>query len=122
VRLLVPRVSDSRLVDLAARAVFEPLLRAGVRIWRSKAFIHTKLLAVDDGFVSLGSYNLDHRSLRYNLEIVVNVLDARFNAEAVAMVEDDMAACRELSLAEFAQRPWTVRLVERFAYALRRWL
>jgi cardiolipin synthase len=122
VRLLVPSVSDSRLVDLASGAVFEPLLRAGVRIWRSKTFIHTKLLAVDDRFVSLGSYNLDHRSLRYNLEIVVNVLDARFNAEAVAMLEDDMAACRELSLAEFARRPWYVRVVERLAYALRRWL
>ncbi|MDB4981480.1 MAG: phospholipase D/Transphosphatidylase, partial [Myxococcales bacterium] len=86
VRLLVPRVSDAWLLDLAARAVFEPLLRAGVRIWRSTAFIHTKVLVVDDGFVSLGSYNLDHRSLHYNLELVVNVLDAPFNAAAVEMI------------------------------------
>jgi cardiolipin synthase len=122
VRLLVPRVSDARLLDLAASAIFEPLLRAGVRIWRSTAFIHTKLLAVDDRFVSLGSYNLDHRSLHYNLELVVNVLDTRFNADSVAMIEEDMAACTELSLAEFARRPWYVRLAERLAYALRRWL
>ncbi|HVU51869.1 MAG TPA: phospholipase D-like domain-containing protein [Polyangia bacterium] len=122
VRLLVPRVSDSRVIDLAARAVFERLLRAGVRIWRSPAFIHTKLLAVDDAFVSIGSYNLDHRSLAYNLELVVNILDAETNAAAVAMLEEDMAASTELKLDAFVKRSWFVRLLERAAYALRRWL
>jgi cardiolipin synthase len=122
VRLLVPRVSDSRVVDLAARAVFEPLLRAGVRIWRSPAFVHTKLLAVDDQFVSIGSYNLDHRSLAYNLELVVNIVDGPCNAAAVAMLEEDMAASTELTLAAFARRSWFVRLLERMAYAVRRWL
>jgi cardiolipin synthase len=122
VRLLVPRASDSRVIDLAARAVFAPLLRAGVRIWRSPAFVHTKLLAIDDEFVSIGSYNLDHRSLAYNLELVVNILDARCNADAVAMLEEDMAASVELTLAEFERRPLYVRILERLAYALRRWL
>ena len=122
VRLLVPRVSDSRIVDLAARAVFEPLLRAGVRIWRSPAFVHTKLLAVDDQFVSIGSYNLDHRSLAYNLELVVNIVDGPCNAAAVAMLEEDMAASTELTLAAFARRSWFVRLLERMAYAVRKWL
>jgi cardiolipin synthase A/B len=122
VRLLVPRFSDSRVVDFAARSVFETLLRAGVRIWRSPAFIHTKLLAVDDAFVSIGSYNLDHRSLAYNLELVVNILDGPCNAAAVAMLEEDMAASTELSLAAFSRRSWFVRVLERLAYALRRWL
>jgi len=122
VRMLVPRASDSRLVDYAARAVFERLLRAGVRIWRSPAFVHTKLLVVDDTFMSIGSYNLDNRSLAYNLEVVVNVLDARCAGDALAMLEDDMAASEEMSLATFARRSWFVRLLERAAYALRRWL
>jgi cardiolipin synthase len=122
VRLLVPRASDSRIIDLAARAVFEPLLKAGVRIWRSPAFVHTKLLAIDDAFVSIGSYNLDHRSLAYNLELVVNLLDPDCNADAVSMLEDDMDASTELTLAEFSRRPLYVRILERFAYAIRRWL
>jgi cardiolipin synthase len=122
VRLLVPRSSDSRIIDYAARAVFEPLLRAGVRIWRSPAFVHTKLLAVDDAFVSIGSYNLDRRSLAYNLELVVNIVDGACNAAAVAMLEEDMAASTELDLASFTRRSLIVRLLERAAYALRRWL
>jgi hypothetical protein len=77
VRLLLPMESDSTVLDLAARAVFAPLLAAGVRIWQSRSVVHTKVLAVDDAFVSIGSYNFDHRSLAYNLEMVVNVLDER---------------------------------------------
>jgi cardiolipin synthase len=122
VRLLVPRASDSRVVDLAARAVFEPLMKAGVRIWRSPAFVHTKLLVIDDEFVSMGSYNLDHRSLAFNLELVVNLLDKRCNADAVAMLESDMAESTELTVAEFSRRPLYVRILERLAYALRHFL
>ncbi|HVZ72225.1 MAG TPA: phospholipase D-like domain-containing protein [Polyangia bacterium] len=122
VRLLLPRVTDARILDLASRNVFEPLLRAGVRIWRSTAFIHTKMLVVDGSFVSLGSYNLDHRSLRYNLEVVVNMLDERFNGAAVGLFDEEMSACAELSLADFQRRSWFDRVLEKLAYALRRWL
>ena len=75
-----------------------------------------------DTFVSIGSYNLDHRSLAYNLELVVNILDPACNAAAVAMLEEDMAASTELMLASFTKRSLFVRLLERMAYALRRWL
>src|SRR6185295_546499 len=54
VRLLLPTESDSTVLDLAARAVFGSLLAAGVRIWHSRDVVHTKLLAVDDLFVSIG--------------------------------------------------------------------
>lgn len=122
VSLLLPLRSDSRLLDLAARASFEPLLAGGVRIWRSQAVIHTKVLVVDDAFVSIGSYNFDHRSLAYNLEVVVNVLDRPYNAEASAMIDADVAASRELTRETFARRTLFDRLLERLAHSLRHWL
>jgi cardiolipin synthase A/B len=122
VRLLVPMRSDSRLLDLASRAAFGPLLAAGVRIWRSHAVIHTKVLAIDGAFVSIGSYNFDHRSLAYNLEVVVNVLDPRYNADAVAMLEADIATSVELTMETFSRRSLLERLLERLAHSLRTWL
>lgn len=122
VRLLVPRRSDSRLLDIAARATFGPLLRSGARIWQSHSVVHTKVLAVDDVFVSIGSYNFDHRSLAYNLEVVVNVLDAAYNGDTVSMLEHDMMTCDELTLATFEERTPLARLLERLAYGLRQWL
>jgi hypothetical protein len=38
------------------------------------------------------------------------------------MLEEDMAASGELTLAAFSRRSWLVRGLERCAYALRRWL
>jgi cardiolipin synthase len=122
VRILLPIESDSTVLDLAARAVFGPLLAAGARIWQSRSVVHTKILSVDDLFVSIGSYNLDHRSLAYNLEMVVNVIDRRMADEAIAMLEADMAAAEELTRDTFGQRPLLVRLLERIAYSFRKWL
>jgi len=122
VRLLLPAESDSTVLDLAARAVFGSLLAAGVRIWQSRDVVHTKLLAVDDLFVSIGSYNFDHRSLAYNLEMVVNVIDESTSKVANAMLASDMETSEELTREGFGQRPLLVRLLERLAYAFRKWL
>jgi len=122
INLLVPKHSDSRILDLAARATFGPLLAAGVRIWMTDNVIHTKALAVDDDFASLGSYNFDHRSLAYNLEVVVNVLDVAYTAAVKKMLEEDMGANTELTLATYQGRSLIERILERLAYSLRRWL
>jgi cardiolipin synthase len=122
VRLLLPTESDSTVLDLAARAVFDPLLKAGVRIWQSRRVVHTKVLSVDDVFVSIGSYNFDHRSLAYNLEMVINVVDERAARDAIDMLESDMAAGEELTRDNFGRRTLFVRLIERLAYAFRKWL
>jgi cardiolipin synthase A/B len=122
VRLLLPAASDSRILDLAARAVFPPLLATGVRIWQSRTVVHTKVVAVDDLFVSIGSYNFDHRSLAYNLELVVNVLDAPYAADIRAMLDRDILLSDELTREGFERRPLFLRLLERLAYAFRKWL
>jgi cardiolipin synthase A/B len=122
VRLLLPLESDSTILDLAARAVFGPLLAAGVRIWQSRAVVHTKVLSVDDVFVSIGSYNFDHRSLAYNLEMVVNVVDEPTAADVLSMLKGDMSTSEELTRESFSERPLIVRLLERLAYAFRKWL
>jgi cardiolipin synthase len=122
VRLLVPARSDTRVLDYAARATFPDLLRAGVRIFQHSQVVHSKALLVDDEFVSIGSYNLDHWSLAYNLELVVNTLDRPHNARVQAMLEDDMHTGEELLLASFLRRSWITRLLERAAYKLRLWL
>src|SRR6185312_13187001 len=96
VRLLVPRESDVRLLDFATRAVFPRLLAGGARIFRSPVVTHTKALMVDDVFVSIGSYNFDHRSLAYNLEVVVNVVDPTCATEVATMLISDMAASEEV--------------------------
>jgi len=83
--------------------------------------VHAKALLVDDSFVSLGSYNFDHRSLAYNLELVVNALDRDHNARVADMLEEDMAAGEEIRWEIFRRRSLLARALERLAYAFRHW-
>jgi cardiolipin synthase len=122
VRLLVPARSDHAFLDYAARATFTNLLKSGVRIYEHRRVVHSKALLVDDDFVSLGSYNLDHWSLAYNLEVVVNTLDRPYHADVLRMLEEDMGSAEEITLERFRQRPLLDRLLEKLAYKLRLWL
>ena len=52
--------------------------------------IHTKLLIVDEFFVSIGSANLDPRSLRINEEANLNAFDAKFAHEQTRLFGSDL--------------------------------
>ncbi|WP_337926451.1 cardiolipin synthase [Luteimonas saliphila] len=92
VRLLVPRMSDSRLVTLAARSYFGPLLVAGVKIYEyGPRMLHSKSLLVDDSVVLIGSANFDHRSFRLNFEVSMLFDDAGIAAALAQLIEGELA-------------------------------
>jgi cardiolipin synthase len=83
------------------------LLEAGVRFYEYQpARFHCKYLIVDDCWASVGSANLDNRSLSLNEEANLNVLDKDFVAEHSRIFDDDKAHSREITLADWHARPW----------------
>jgi cardiolipin synthase A/B len=123
VRVLVPAVSDVPAVYYAGRATYERLMRGGVRIfeWQRNVF-HAKTAVIDGAWSTVGSYNLDYRSFRYNLEVSVAIEDARFAAAMEASYEADFAQSREVTLDEFRFRSLGSRILERVCYLLRKLL
>ena len=92
VRLLVPKMSDSRLVTYAARSYFDELLAAGVKVYEyGPRLLHTKALLCDDGMALIGSANFDHRSFRLNFEISVLFRDRAIAATLAQLMEGEMA-------------------------------
>lgn len=84
VDVIVPSRSNRVIVDWGTRANSGPLLKDGVRLWRSPApFHHTKLMVVDDTWCLIGSANWDMRSFRLNFELCVELHD-RTLAETLA--------------------------------------
>jgi cardiolipin synthase len=123
VDLVLAARSDVRLAQLASRAVYPRLLKAGVRIFEwGQTVLHAKTMVVDDAWSFVGSYNLDHRSLKLNLEAVVLVEDRAFAKSLREQTEADIARCREVTLAECRARPLFERLLQQLAYWLRFWL
>jgi cardiolipin synthase len=123
VRVVIPGRSDVLAVDLAARAMLGPLLRAGVRIAEWPAgMIHEKAAAVDGRWATVGSFNLDHRSLRYNLEVTANLFDGPVAVAVQERILSDFSASVEIDAQSLARRPLLARLLSWLLYRLRAWL
>lgn len=117
VRLVLPRRSNHRYAEYAARSLYAPLLRAGVRVYeREPPFMHAKALVVDDVYAMLGSANLDHRSLHLNFEMNVEVGDPDFAFRVRRQVEEEMRRSEEVRLEEHLDRPLARRLAENFCF------
>lgn len=117
VRLVLPRRSNHRYAEFAARSLYEELLEAGVRIFeREPPFMHAKALVVDDVYAMVGSANLDHRSLHLNFEINVEVGDPDFARRVRDQVESEIDRSGEVRLQEHQERPLPRRLAENFCF------
>lgn len=124
VGIIVPQAANSDHPGLyyASRRYYRRLLEAGVRIYEYQPrFIHAKLALCDD-WVSLGSCNLDHWNLHWNLEANQEMLSAPFAQQVLALIEQDVADCEEITLQGWMQRPWHLRLKDYCLGALNSWL
>ena len=93
VRLLVPKMSDSKLVTYCVRSYFDDLLAAGVKVYEyGPRMLHTKALLVDDHLAIIGSANFDHRSFRLNFEASLLFDDPTVAAELAQLIEREFAA------------------------------
>ena len=116
-RVIVPgQHIDSDTVRSASRARWGPLLEGGALIAEYQpTMYHCKVMIVDGVLVSVGSTNFDNRSFRLNDEATLNIVDAEFVAQQTVVFEDDLAKSRQVTLAQWRERPWHEKLVERLA-------
>ncbi len=116
-RIIVPGEHiDSDAVRHASRAQWGPLLAAGAVIAEYQpTMYHCKVMIVDRRMVSVGSTNFDNRSFSLNDEATLNIMDAGFAAQQTEVFEQDLAHARQITLAQWQQRPWHERLTERVA-------
>ena len=107
VRLLVPGKADSLLVHWANRDCFDELLRAGVRIflYDPTGFVHAKTIICDGAILSVGSANLDARSLRINFEVQAFLYDRKLAAEVETVFNNDLRRSFELTFDAWRKRP-----------------
>ena len=115
VRLLVPKVSDSKVVTYAARSYFDDLLAAGVKIHEyGPRLLHSKALLCDDDLAIIGSANFDHRSFRLNFELSVMFRHAGIAAELAELIQHECSLAPRVR--DDRARPlWRTRVPEALA-------
>ncbi len=121
VRVLVPKDSDVPVVQYAVEALFDTLLRSGVQVWALRGpMLHAKTAIIDDEFTTIGSYNLDQRSWRKNLELNLAVEDAAFARHARRWFERDLESAERVELSVWRRRSLPRRGLEWASYAMRK--
>ncbi len=119
VKLILPSQSDSGMVFHAGRSHYSELLDAGVQIYeRRDALLHAKTAVIDGVWSSVGSTNLDWRSILSNDEIDAVILGAEFGKQMEDVFSRDLAASGRIDPEKWAQRPISVRMRE---WASRLW-
>ncbi len=119
VEIVVPAVSSSKTVVVAGRAHYEDLLKAGVKIFERRGVVlHAKTAVIDHVWSTVGSANLDWRSVIYNNEVNAVILDTAFAARMEQLFAADVAASAAIDPQSWAARPLWERLEEQSARAL----
>lgn len=116
VSLVLPGRSDVTLVLHAARARYAQLLDAGVQVNEmSGSVMHAKTAVIDGVYSSVGSSNLDWRSIVGNNEMDVIVLGDDFGQQMQALFARDLGVSQRIDPAQWAHRGLGQRLLEGFA-------
>lgn len=114
-RVMIPRNKDHFLVYWGSRSNIENLLRAGVRVFfYEKGFIHAKTLVADTDISSVGTCNMDIRSLEINFENQLFIYDGKINLEMAEHFMRDMKDSHEVTLDEWGKRPLWQKVLESF--------
>ncbi len=117
VRIIIPEKSDAHIPKWCSFSYVEQFLEAGIKVYfYQKGFIHSKTIMVDDVFSTIGTTNLDFRSLETNFEINAFIYEKRFTRSMVRYFNIDLHNSREIKLAEWTKRPWHFKLRESLAH------
>jgi cardiolipin synthase len=97
----------------------QELLEAGVKVYFYKAgFIHSKVIIVDGLFSSVGTANLDFRSLETNFEVNAMVYDEEIAEVLTRQFLEDQDKSEQVILANWVKRPRINKIKESFARIL----
>ena len=124
VTLVVPGVhADKRFIQIAGEQSYAELLDAGVSIMEYQvSMMHAKVVTVDGVIATVGSCNLNQRSMQHDEEANVVVIDPKVVAELDAQLANDLEHSTEIDPVAWSERRLSQRFAERAANVVERWL
>ena len=99
VRIITPFRYDKRIVHITTRSYYRQLVMAGVKVYEySSGFNHSKTFVSDDKVATVGTTNLDFRSLYLHFECGIWM----YKSSAVMKVKEDfqntLPICHQITL------------------------
>lgn len=119
VQVMISSKSDIAITPDASFHVARQLYKCGATIYQfNGGFHHSKIMMVDSTFCTVGSTNLNSRSLRYDYEVNAFVFDEGVTAELSDLFNEDKRQCTIMTDETWKQRSRWRRFVGWFANLL----
>lgn len=108
VEIMISSKSDIPFTPDASLYKVHKLMKRGATIYLyNGGFHHSKIMMVDDKFCTVGTANLNSRSLRYDYETNAFIFDKEVTHELNEMFDEDVANCTQLTPEYWKKRsPW----------------
>ena len=114
--ILPGKYIDTETVRSSSRGMWGDLLQAGAEISEYQpTMYHCKVMIVDGLLVSVGSTNFDDRSFQMNDEANLNIYDADFARQQIAVFEQDLKKARRITYEQWLDRPLKEKAWEKVA-------
>lgn len=105
VRIIIPDKPDHPFVYWNNISAANDLMLDGVKVYMyNRGFVHSKTIVVDGKYSSVGSANLDDRSLSLNFETNMLIYSDRIGRQMDDAFMDDLEYCTEYSCEKYAER------------------
>ena len=109
--ILTPHVPDKWYVHAVTRAHYEDLVKGGVKVYEyMPGFIHSKMFTVDGVYGTVGTINLDYRSLYLHFENGTFLYKADCLQDMEQDFQNTLAISREVTLEQCRATSLPVRL------------
>jgi cardiolipin synthase len=105
-------LTNHKVTRWAGQSSYARLLEGGVKIYEYQpTVLHSKVISIDDSWATLGSANLDNRSLIHNDELNISFIDQPVIASLDHQFSQDIQYSHSVQAGDWQQRGW----LDRFA-------
>lgn len=114
VNIVTPHIADKWYVHLITVSSYPQLIKAGVNIYEyTPGFIHSKVFSVDGEIATVGTINMDYRSLYLHFECGTVL----YRTETAKAIREDcintIAVSQKITLKDYKKIRWYHRLFQR---------
>ena len=105
VKIMIPSKPDHPFVYWASLSYIGELLETGAECYGyDGGFLHSKLIICDEFAVSVGTANLDIRSLKLNFETCAVIYDKQYAKGFVEAFNSSLAKCKKITAEDYKKR------------------
>lgn len=113
--IITPHIWDKRFVHFTTQSYYRELIEAGVKIYEyTPGFIHSKIFISDDSVATVGTTNMDFRSLYLHFECGAVIYDKNTISDIKSDFKETLSKCEQISL-EHCKKSFPLRLLQNFA-------